>query len=211
MAFCSTAAVLHCAKQITAPAAPARAGTGPPRATSSFNITPLADGGAAADGAAPLEATRAPATKVIASLGPASRDAAVLDALLCAGMSCARLDASNARPLAWHLETHDLLQARARGRLRVRGARGAARAGTPRHDTLGAILLSRRPWVAGAAARAARCAPRPLLRRGALSTRRASRLLARLLAHLHPPPRCVLMRRVSARRRLCRARGACAR
>jgi hypothetical protein len=56
---------------------------------------------------------RPPATKVIASLGPASREPSTLDALLHAGMSCARLDASNARPLFWHLETYDLLQARA--------------------------------------------------------------------------------------------------
>lgn len=50
--------------------------------------------------------------KVVAMLGPASRSPAVLDALLAAGVSCFRLDVSSARPVEWHLESYDLVQAR---------------------------------------------------------------------------------------------------
>jgi hypothetical protein len=107
MAFCSTAAVLACAKGIATPAAAAEPHGKPPRPTiSGFNLTPAT--------VEPAGVPMAPATKVIASIGPASRDAPTLDALLATGMSCARLDASNARPLFWHLETYELLQVRAR-------------------------------------------------------------------------------------------------
>ena len=110
MAFCSTAAVLACARAIAAPP--------PLDAGAAANLTLSSDGASSPDGpydggeeAAPGRA-RPAATKVVATLGPASRQPAVLDALLRCGMSCARLDASNSRPLFWHLEAFDMLQAR---------------------------------------------------------------------------------------------------
>jgi hypothetical protein len=110
MAYCSTAAVLACARSIAAPP-PAEAGA-------RVNLTLASPDGHLTDddaGEAPRGATRRPpATKVVATLGPASRTPAVLDALLRCGMSCARLDASNARPLFWHLEAYDMLQVRRR-------------------------------------------------------------------------------------------------
>ena len=110
MAYCSTAAVLACARSIAAPP-PSEAG-----ALANFTLATSPDGhqtddsaGEAARGGA---TARPAATKVVATLGPASRQPAVLDALLRCGMSCARLDASNSRPLFWHLEAFDMLQAR---------------------------------------------------------------------------------------------------
>ena len=103
MAFCSTAAVLACARAIAAPP-PSDAGAG---ANLTLSTTSDGDG----EDVAPC-GTRPAATKVVATLGPASRQPSVLDALLRCGMSCARLDASNARPLFWHLEAFDMLQAR---------------------------------------------------------------------------------------------------
>ena len=110
MAFCSTAAVLACARSISAP---------PPfDAGAAANLTLSTEGTSSPDGLydggeeGPPAGTRPAATKVVATLGPASRQPAVLDALLRCGMSCARLDASNSRPLFWHLEAFDMLQAR---------------------------------------------------------------------------------------------------
>ena len=110
MAFCSTAAVLACARAIAAPP--------PMDAGAAANLTLSSDGASSPDGPydggeeAAAGRARPAATKVVATLGPASRQPAVLDALLRCGMSCARLDASNSRPLFWHLEAYDMLQAR---------------------------------------------------------------------------------------------------
>ena len=101
MAFCSTSAVLACARAIAAPP--------PLDAGAAANLTLSTDDGG--EEAAPV-GTRPAATKVVATLGPASRQPAILEALLRCGMSCARLDASNSRPLFWHLEAFDMLQAR---------------------------------------------------------------------------------------------------
>jgi hypothetical protein len=110
MAYCSTAAVLACARSIAAPP-PSEAG-----ALANFTLATSPDGhqtddsaGEAARGGA---TARPAATKVVATLGPASRQPAVLDSLLCCDLSCARLDYSNARPLFWHLEAYDMLQVR---------------------------------------------------------------------------------------------------
>ena len=113
MAYCSTAAVLACARSIAAPP-PSEAGAGANLTLSTSPDGHHTDGDDAAGGEAPPRgAARPTASKVVATLGPASRQPAVLDALLRCGMSCARLDASNARPLFWHLEAFDMLQARA--------------------------------------------------------------------------------------------------
>jgi hypothetical protein len=223
MAFCSTAAVLACARAIATPAdsavgtsssspLPSRTGA----QLSSGNLTPSAAADTPPSGSLLRGGARAPATKVIASIGPASRDAATLDALLEAGMSCARLDASNARPLFWHLETYELLQARVRARAAARrrapaaafvgsaenpcslalafvlddGGWAAARAAAPSREA-GARRAS-----SGAGARAASLSRE--LRRSRLLTRRVIFSVLRSF-----PPR------VRARRR-CSARGACA-
>jgi hypothetical protein len=186
MAFCSTAAVLACARGIASPALPATESSGgsssgggigsspPPAAQlSSGNLTPAAAADTPPSGSLLRGGARAPATKVIASIGPASRDAATLDALLEAGMSCARLDASNARPLFWHVETYELLQAR-------RARRGAARRGGG-----GVRWQCRKPALAfgffspSAAAARARSAAAPRRRCGARPARRATLASAR--------------------------------
>ena len=107
MAYCSTAAVLACARSIATPP-PVDAGAGANLTLATHDT----DGETDAGEAGRTSPRRPPATKVVATLGPASRQPAVLDALLRGGMSCARLDHSNARPLFWHLEAYDMLQAR---------------------------------------------------------------------------------------------------
>ena len=122
MAYCSTAAVLACARSIAAPP-PSEAG-----ALSNFTLATSPDGhhtdgddaGEAARGGA---TARPAATKVVATLGPASRQPAVLDSLLRSGLICARLDFSNARPLFWHLEAYDMLQVRLAQPIHLRGCR----------------------------------------------------------------------------------------
>lgn len=113
MAYCSTAAVLACARSIAAPP-PSEAG-----ALANFTLATSPDSGhqqndedTAGETARSGATARPAATKVVATLGPASRQPAVLDSLLRCGLSCARLDYSNARPLFWHLEAYDMLQVR---------------------------------------------------------------------------------------------------
>jgi len=142
MAFCSTAAVLECARSIAAPPVSGAGGQNFSLVTTSASLDE--DDEAPFGGGPPRPA----ATKVVATLGPASIKPAVLDALLRAGMSCARVDASNARPLFWHFEAYDALQ--------VRGSRAGAdthRLCCCGHQTNKArvLALRRRLWRARSA------------------------------------------------------------